>query len=348
VVARIFQHIVFWALYVVISSFIFSYKSRYPYYFFLENYLINLIAYIAFTYLAIYIIAPALLYKRKVVLFIVTLVPISFLFVVFKLVLTHYVFYNLLIPKVFHPDEWISYKLFIENFFWLWIPTLVFAALKYFREWLNTIREKNELQQKQLEAELKLLKAQLHPHFLFNTLNNLYVLALEKSDRTPDVVMKISDLFHYILYECNSDEIELEKEVELIQNYIELEKLRYDENLSVTFNYEGNIKNRKIAPMLLFVFVENAFKHGCRNDPGSPWIKLNLAAFDDRVVFVAENSLPSLKVLNKVGDGGIGLDNLYKRLTLIYPERHQITINETEKSFRVELMLSLKTGKDEK
>ena len=97
--------------------------------------------------------------------------------------------------------------------------------------------------------------------------------------------------------------------------------------------------NKHIAPMLFFVFVENAFKHGCRNDPEKPWIKLNLEAFDDRIVFVAENSLPPFKVPNKVGDGGIGLDNLFKRLSLIYPERHEISIQESDKTFRVELVL---------
>lgn len=339
ILLKVLQHLLFWTVYVLLSSFIFSYQSRFPYYFFLENYMVNLAAYASFTYLVIYVMVPRFLFNRKIGLFILLIIPLSVAFVFIKLLLNEFVFYQWLIPKVFHPEEWISYKLFIENIFWIWIPTAAFASVKYFREWITTMREKNELQEKQLEAELKLLKAQLHPHFLFNTLNNLYVLALEKSEKTPDVIMKISELFHYILYECNADWISLENEVELIKNYIELERLRYDENLTVEFDIQGQIAQKKVAPMLFFVFVENAFKHGCRNDIGHPYIKLSLKAKNGKVQFMAVNSLPDKKVEDKVMDGGVGLENLEKRLNLLYPNKHSLLIERGAKEFLVNLEL---------
>lgn len=336
---RLGLHALFWIGYVLLASFIFSYQSRFPYYYFLENYLVNLIAYMGFTYVSIYFLVPKYLFSKRYLSFSLLIILLSFVFVLIKLIINRWVFFHLFIPKVFHPDEWISIKLFIENFFWLWIPTTLFASLKYFRDWVKTVGEKNELEHKQLEAELKLLKAQLHPHFLFNTLNNLYVLALEKNDKTPEVVLKISDLFHYVLYECNADEIELKKELELIENYIDLEKLRYDENLTVSIEKEGDWNNVKIAPMMLFVFVENAFKHGARNDLLNPRIFINVSVNDSQMEFICKNSLPINTVPDKVGDGGVGLSNLKRRLELMYSNRYILKISNENSWYTVQLII---------
>jgi hypothetical protein len=340
--ARIGLHTLFWLGYVLLASFIFSYQSRFPYYYFLENYLVNLVAYMGFTYITIYILVRRYLFARRYGMFLLAALPVSIVFVLLKLLVNRYIFYSFFIPEIFHPEEWIGAKLFVENFFWLWIPTTLFAALKYFRAWVKTLGEKNELERKQLEAELKLLKAQLHPHFLFNTLNNLYVLALDKSDKTPEVVLKISDLFHYILYECNTDEIDLEKELHLIKNYIDLERLRYDDSLTVSLKTCGNFNGVRLAPMMLFVFVENAFKHGARHDLNTPKIEIDLCVENGNMQFICTNSLPEEYANDAVGDGGVGLPNVKKRLDLMYSDRYKLDISRTEKRYSVKLSIQQK------
>lgn len=337
-VQRIALHFLFWIVFTLVFSFIFGYQSRLPYSFFLEHYLVSLVPFAIFTYLTIYFFVPKLLYSKRIFLFLLMILPVSIAFAVFKLVMSKYIFYRFFVPDIFHPDEWISIKLIFQNFIWIWIPTTIFAAIKFFKAWFITRNEKLEIEKKNLQSELQLLKAQLQPHFLFNTLNNLYVLALEKSDKTPDVVMKISELFHYVLYECDAREVLLEKEVSLINNYIELEKLRYDENLQLNFDIIGNIASSKIAPMLFFVLIENAFKHGARNELNKPEISLKLTALDNEVHFRIENTIPVDYIEYKQGKG-VGLKNLKKRLNLLYPEKHKLKFENNENRFRVDLII---------
>jgi LytS/YehU family sensor histidine kinase len=219
------------------------------------------------------------------------------------------------------------------------------ASVKIARRLIYDSNVKRELEKKKVEAELKfkeaelkLLKAQIHPHFLFNTLNNLYSLAIEKSDKTPEVIIKISDMLSYIIYDCNAEKVSLEKEVEFINSYIALEKLRYDENLNITVSISGNLTNKFVAPMILHAFIENSFKHGASNDVGSPWITLNLKITGDKLNFTIANS----KVIpNENKPAGIGIENVKKRLQLLYPGRHHLNISDSEGVFLVKLDIDL-------
>lgn len=199
--------------------------------------------------------------------------------------------------------------------------------------------EKLEAELKLRESELKLLKGQIQPHFLFNTLNNLYSLALEKSDKTPDLVLRLSEMLSYITYDCSAEKILLAKEIEFINSYLELQKLRYDV-CDITMKVTGNMQSKLIAPMILHTFIDNSFKHGADRDTGTPWIKASVTVKDNLLFFSVVNST-NQEDENSEKTPGIGISNAMKRLDLIYPNRHDLIINNSGKKFSVFLKLEL-------
>jgi two-component system LytT family sensor kinase len=196
-----------------------------------------------------------------------------------------------------------------------------------------------EAELKLRESELKLLKGQIHPHFLFNTLNNLYSLALEKSDKTPDLLIRLADMLSYIIYDCNSEKVPLTKEIDFINSFLELQKVRYD-TCDISLKLGGELNNKQIAPMILHTFIDNTFKHGADKDSGSPWIKISITSKNGLLFFAALNSTkPNNESDKKIP--GIGISNAKKRLELIYPDRHDLVINNSGNRYSVFLKLEL-------
>jgi len=210
-------------------------------------------------------------------------------------------------------------------------------GIKLFKLWY-------ERRQAALQAELKALKAQVHPHFLFNTLNNLYALTLNNSPKAPGVVVGLSDMLRYMLYECNADKVSLEKEVLMLQHYIGLEKIRYEDRLDVNFTIKGKLDDKLVAPLMLLPLVENAFKHGTSEQVGESWININLEVIGNRLKFKISNSKPD--AINGDDDkhrGNIGLQNIKTRLELIYPASHQLRIMDEDEVFLAVLELDVET-----
>jgi hypothetical protein len=211
------------------------------------------------------------------------------------------------------------------------------------------MQQKNtDLEQKKLETELKLkeaelnlLKAQIHPHFLFNTLNNLYGLTLEKSELAPDLVLRISDMLDYMLYKCNQPKVDLQNELKHLQNYIEIEQLRYGERLKMDISYSGEAGNLQIAPMLLLPFVENAFKHGVSKQISQPYIRMNISIQDLQLQLFLENSFNGAVQKEEDYSKGIGLKNVKKRLEMLYPEKYSLSVSNEETIFRVDFSILL-------
>lgn len=332
-------HVLFWMVFVTVGSFIFSYQQNFPYQFYLMNFLVHLPLFLLYTYGVIYFLMPVFLLKRKSVLFLSGLIVVTCLAAFLRILVSRYIYFALFIPEVLYPKEWINTEIFFINIFWIMGPAIVFAMFKYYKNWLNSQTLAKEAERKQLASELQVLKAQLNPHFLFNTFNNLYVLALQKSDKTPEVISKMSDLFHYVLYECNSVEVPVSKEIKLIGDYIQLEELRYAERLSITIKKEIDNPEFLIPPMMLYTFVENCFKHGCSNDPDTPWIKLWFRATDDLFEFEASNSIPKSDCKRKEAEGRVGLANVKRRLELLYPKNHFLEIRKDDCVFHVRLVL---------
>jgi two-component system, LytTR family, sensor kinase len=198
-------------------------------------------------------------------------------------------------------------------------------------------KEKIEAELKLREAELKLLKGQIHPHFLFNTLNNAYFLAIEKSEKTADVIIKLADMFSFLTYDCNSDKVELSKDIDFVNNYLDLQSLRYD-SCSISMKVTGNMDNLQIAPMILHTFIENSFKHGAENVSGNSWIRIYITINERTLNFSVSNS----KCYLHNGEGnGIGLANAARRLELLYPGCHDLIIKDIKDEYSVFLRLEL-------
>ncbi|SEB46712.1 GHKL domain-containing protein [Tenacibaculum sp. MAR_2009_124] len=223
------------------------------------------------------------------------------------------------------------------NVFGAFLLIIIFGtALKLSRD--SFIRR-----QKEKEAELKLLKAQLNPHFLFNTLNNLYGLSVIKSDKLPSLMLQLSDLLRYSLYDTRETFVSLEKEVSYLENYISLERIRLEDEADIEFHKSGNFSEKKIAPMLLIVFVENCFKHLGEQANGKSEVSISLKESNDSIIFECNNTLEKEKTVNNMekGKSGIGLNNVRKRLDLIYPDQHELHINKVNNNYSVQLIINL-------
>jgi two-component system LytT family sensor kinase len=173
---------------------------------------------------------------------------------------------------------------------------------------------------------------------LFNTLNNLYALTLKKSDRAPEMVLKLSELINYMLYECTSDEVWLSKEIKFIRNYIDIEKIRYGDKLDIDIRVTGEVNDRKIAPLILLPFVENCFKHGASEELQQSWVKLTIDAQPHVLIIKVENNKASENGVNR--QAGIGIQNVKRRLDLLYAGKHELKIMNGEETFLVVLTLN--------
>ena len=212
-------------------------------------------------------------------------------------------------------------------------------AVKLFRLQLAGKEKENNLIRDKLETELKFLRNQTNPHFLFNTLNNIYALARKKSDETADVVMRLSKLLRFMLYETKNEQIRISDELKIIDDYIELEKIRYDDRLTLSFVREIDDENEAIAPLLLIPFVENAFKHGASESRFESFINLEMTLQNGILEFYIENSKEENG--KKINDENIGLTNVRRQLELIYKE-HEVSIKCEAAVFKVSLKINLR------
>jgi len=221
-------------------------------------------------------------------------------------------------------------------------PTVVgFAlAIKLLKNWYLKQKEAAQAARENINAELQLLKAQVHPHFLFNTLNNIYSFIINDSPVATEAIKKLSTLLRYIIYDCNQPLVKLEKELTMIKGYIHLEKIRYGESFSMSLQIQGNAINKMICPLLLIPFLENSFKHGASQMLTHPWVSLDIVIEERDLYFNLSNSKPMLTA-EKMVTKGLGLRNVKKRLAILYPETHVLNITDEVMSFSVSLKVPL-------
>lgn len=213
----------------------------------------------------------------------------------------------------------------------------VSTCSRVIQEWLGIESKKQEIENEKLGTELSFLKSQINPHFLFNTLNNIYSLAVVKSDATADAVLKLSSIMRYVLYETKNDIVLLDKEIQFIRHYIELQKVRLTDKVTIEFIVEGETEAKQIAPLILIAFVENAFKYGVSSKEVSQ-IFFQIKVTEDEISFTAKNDIVSSDKGNE-NNTGIGLKNTRRRLELLYPDAHQLTVGEENRKFIVNLIL---------
>ncbi|RZL49694.1 MAG: hypothetical protein EOP00_06525 [Pedobacter sp.] len=211
------------------------------------------------------------------------------------------------------------------------------CIIKFSVDWFSNERIQRSLESEKKDMELQFLKSQLNPHFLFNSLNNIYSLAYQKSEKTADAILKLSEIMRYMIYESNDSWVDLSKEVEYVTSFVELQKLRFKDGAAVNITINGEIDGQKIVPLILISFVENAFKHGIANDLEDP-IKINIIANQKILHFSVSNKKSKT---NKDAMGGVGLNNVERRLQLLYPDRYKLNIVNSATHYTTELMLDL-------
>lgn len=215
------------------------------------------------------------------------------------------------------------------------------SMLRFAKDWFELEARKKEVENEKLTAELGFLKEQINPHFLFNTLNNLYYLAYTKSENTTEVIAKLSQMMRYMIYESNHPQVPLSKEIEYMQNYISLERLRLNNQIPISFDVSGDTAAAKIAPLILITFLENAFKHGVDANNADSWVKVNIRVSDNSCWYSVENSKRMDGAVANPEKSGIGLRNVMRRLELSYPGNFDIKVNDDANRYKVELQLRL-------
>ncbi|PZX65561.1 sensor histidine kinase [Hydrotalea sandarakina] len=211
-------------------------------------------------------------------------------------------------------------------------------SISLLQQWLKVEQTKEEIEKEMLRTELSFLKTQINPHFFFNTLNNIYSLAITGSDKTASAILKLSAIMRYILTETKYDWVPIQSEIDFLNDYIELQKVRLTDNVALNVNINGTITNQKVAPLLFIPFVENAFKYGVSTVENS-FIHINLNIKENSIVFSVENSIAANAGNTLTETTGIGIKNVERRLALLYPDMHKLTIEKEKNTFRVTLTL---------
>lgn len=290
------------------------------------------------SYLTVYYILPQLILKKKYIQSFIWMVVSIYLISAFARVMVVHVGEPLVITRPFEQESiteiFTDLKPLIENYF---PRTYHMVGFFFLFTYLVKSRENIALEKEKSASELKALKSQLNPHFLFNTLNNIYSLSLDNSPKTSESIGKLAEILDYILYRCNTKFVSLANEIKLLDNYISLEKLRYDARLEITFEKEVE-KEIEIAPLILLSLVENAFKHGAGEDGGSPRINISIESKPNLFTFNIKNTLVE-RILDESRDT-IGLNNIKKQLDLIYGNKYKLNIKQQQNLFEVTLLLN--------
>jgi len=288
-------------------------------------------------YLHTYFLAPRFFNKKKIPYYISAIVILLFISVVANnLYKQHFgiEFSNIKYTSSFHGQANYIISGTLSTLFFSFI---VWFILKYRAQ----VQQKNELELQKNSAELAMLKSQINPHFLFNTLNNIYALSLEKAEPVvSEMILSLSEINRYMLYETEPDYVPLSKEITYIQSYMELEKLRCENVSNIKFLVSPGIDGIKISPLLLIPFIENAFKHSRVVDEPNAWIEINLSVVGNKLLFKCENSIPD-KAFKKDKTGGIGLENVKRRLLILYAAKHELSISNRNHKFIVDLKLDI-------
>jgi len=343
---RIKRHAAFWTtriFFLSLTYLVFEYNFSKS---FFSNYwaglkfvlFLTLIAEVGFCYLVIYYLAPKYFFRKKYVAFSATLILFTFIFCMLAIV---YVYWS---PE--DPNDKNNLFAFswsnTMDFVFVGPPATCFIILsiKMFKSWNQKQQEKLMLIKANTDAEMQLLKAQVHPHFLFNTLNNIYSFTLTKSPQASVMARHLNDTLSYMINECSVEYVPLQKEIKLLQDYISLEQVRYGNRLDIQTEIIGDIEGKKISPLLLIPFLENSFKHGASKILEYPWINLWIEIKNTELEFSLSNSKPSSNDdCNQ--KKGIGLKNVKKRLALLYPQTHSLSIESSPGIFAVKMKVPL-------
>jgi len=338
---RFLSHLLFWIF--ILAFFTFIYGIRRDNFVEIFKVMLGTLPIdILYTYLLIYILIPMLLLKKRYVWFIITFI-LSFTFVV---ILEWTINYFILYPSIY--ADYYKWKDSITYFsgsglmiyISLGFVILLASAIKLSRYWLQSQQDKANLEIQNRKSELALLRSQVNPHFLFNTLNNIDSLIRKDQDKASDTIVKLSEIMRYFIYETDSDKVPLEKEIDYLHSFIELQRIRHKDPGFIRFQVSGSPTGKLIAPMLFIPFVENAFKHGVKGKK-TPAITVDLLIQPTMMRFEVINFIDSRSDQVKDAGKGIGLANVKRRLDLIYPQKYSLSIEQTGEQYNVLLEINL-------
>jgi len=293
-------------------------------------------------YITNYLLIPKLLYRKRYLLFGILFVLLVFSFSLFKMWLE-----EKLLQRPGYFDIFTDFKRRVyDNVIPHFLLVSTGAAFKLLMDYARAQKRLAEVSMERSEAELNFLKSQINPHLLFNSLNAIYFLIDKQNAEARQSLLQFSDLLRYQLYDCNADTIEIEKEVTYLQDYIRLQRLRRDQQYEISLNIGQEVKGFRITPLLLIPFVENAFKHLSHHSHRRNFVQVDLSRENGTFLMVVENSKAAAAGGVEGGatgglPGGIGLKNVKRRLDLLYPEKHQLKIDEEEEIFKISLKLTL-------
>jgi len=333
-------HYLFWVCYFFFWLFVSEYPLGY------ENVIVNLIfliCNIAAVYTILYFLLPKYLYRRKYLAFGLLSVFVVLLFSVILAALLYFTFKLL----EFETSSFFNLPHILG-------PTLgsistsviIFLIAKLVKIFLTTQQKNTLLEHEKTQTELKFLKSQLNPHFLFNAMNNIYFLIKKDPDTAAENLAKFSDMMRYQLYECNEDKIGLQQEIEYINNYVKISSLGKAETTDIQIDTKGILPHHKISPLVLIPLVENAFKHVMENEDGQNFITISIKASEDKLICVTENSVKhnsndKTDTLSPQKDGGLGLNNLKRRLSLMYPKNYELMVEKRQGRYYSKLELKI-------
>ena len=330
-IQQLLRHLLFWMIIVTYFAWGFGFGVNYKVSFLNASFYLP--GFILIVYSLVYFLIPRYLINKKYVQF----------FAGLFLVLAICAFYSWLVQlKLSANSAFSGFTMTTGRTILPFIHVAGIAiSINLLNYWYRQKQKTAEAQKETMAAEIDLLKSQLHPHFLFNTLNNLYAYTLENSEKAPEIILKLSNLLRFMIYESNVAYIPLDKEISLLQQYIELEQLRYSDRLDISFTLSGDLYRQEIAPLLLLPFLENAFKHGISQQLEQCWISFDLRLAGSLLYFKLINSKDKDDTSNFTEASGLGLQNVKRRLELLYPGRYKLETLEKEEIFIVNLELQL-------
>jgi len=337
-VLRILQHLAFWVLSFFVFLYIFKTGAKPEKVDYVYTLLFQL-SLVPAVYINIELLLSKLGNRKQILFYLFSLAAIIIFFA-----WINYNFFDNWSAKVFPDYFFISYFTFREIILFFVVYIIITMLLKLSKSWFLVSWLQKELLEKEkekTEVELKALKAQINPHFFFNTLNSIYSMALDKDERLPGTVLQLSDLMRYFLYESKDNFVPLEKELVVADNYIALQKIRSGEQLSIEVIKQGEVNGQKIAPLLLITFLENAFKHGAKGSSGNTFIKLDIKVEKNKLNFMVENNKGLIDEVNTDDHNGLGLENVKRQLELLYPGKHLLNIKDQPDRFVVSLQINL-------
>lgn len=330
-------HVLFWIAILLYHTF---YRGRFS-----EDYWLRFVGYSASlpfdmiaTYFSLYFLLPKYLLRQKyfkfVAFFILSSIPILY---------CEYLIYYYFQYPLRNPDKDIVFNFFNQSlilslFVSVYSVTISAIAIKLLKAWYASQQEKKELINQSLISELALLRSQVNPHFLFNTLNNIDALITKDTERASNAIIKLSEIMRYMLYDSTTEIVPLDKELDYIDSFIALQQLRLKNDMHTKFTVKGNPKGIMVPPMLFVSFVENAYKHGTKQK-NRPGVVISLDIKENTLIFEVINSYSENNNRSKDGTGGIGMQNVRRRLDLLYKDKHGLVVKKENGEYRVVLKL---------